>query len=97
MEYVIISCMSELISLAKLAAPDQIPKLVFEFCRALDAGISTYAAQYKDWAFHEENEWRIVYIRPSIDIIFEIKFKSSNRLIIPYVELDLSSAGLLWH
>lgn len=92
LEYVIVSCMSELISLAKLAMTDQIPELVFEFCRALDAGISTYAAQYKDEAFHEENEWRIVYIRPSIDIISEIKFKHSNRIIIPYVELDLTAS-----
>lgn len=91
LKYVIVSCMSELISLAKLATTDQIPKLIFEFCGVLDAGISTYAAQYKDAAFHEENEWRIVYIKPSIDIIDDIKFRYSNRLIIPYVELDLSA------
>ena len=93
LEYVIISCMSELIGLAKVAPKDQIPALVFEFCRALDAGISTYAAQYKDDAFHEEKEWRIVYIVPSIDIINEIKFKTSNRVIVPYLEIDVSSSA----
>ena len=92
LEYVIVSCMSELISLAKLATSEQVPHLVFEFCRALDAGISTYAVQYKDKAFQEEKEWRIVYIQPSVDIIKEIKFTCSKRIIIPYLELDLTGS-----
>ncbi len=91
LEDVIARCISELISLAKIAPDNQIPELVFEFCRVLDTGISTLAVQFKDPAFHEENEWRIVYIQPSIDIIDDIKFRYSNRLIIPYIELDLSA------
>jgi hypothetical protein len=93
LEYVITSCLSELISLAKLCNKVRVAELVFEFCRALDAGISSYAVQYKDEAFQEEKEWRIVYIQPSVDIIDEIKFKFSNKILIPYVELDLTGSS----
>jgi len=66
------------------------PGFFMIFSEALDACILTYAAQYKDWAFHEEKEWRIIYIKPSIDIIDDLRFRESGRNIIPYVELDLS-------
>src|SRR4030042_6131247 len=93
LEYVIISCMHELSSLAKLCKKMQMPDLVFDFCRALDAGISTYAVQYKDKAFQEEKEWRIVYIQPSIDIIDKIEFRFSKEILIPYIELDLTGSS----
>jgi hypothetical protein len=46
---------------------------------------------FKSEAFSEEKEWRIVELRLSPKLIYDLQFRISGGHLIPYVDLDLTT------
>jgi len=61
---------------------------ILDCCDLLISALIPYTVQFKHHVFSEEREWRIVYI-PFHDIKEHIKFRPSNKLIIPYIEFGI--------
>lgn len=71
--------------ISKLSEPDDIsenPKLVNEIMMHL----LEYMLMFKHPSFSEEKEWRIVQMAK----IEDVQFRTSNNVLIPYIEIDLS-------
>lgn len=70
------------------ANPDD-PVCQSAFSAHLVNGIAEVASWFKHAAFTEEDEWRIVYVRTTDSDPLELRHRSGNGLVIPYVALPL--------
>lgn len=61
-----------------------------EFVRNLVDAIGLVGAYCKDPAFKEEHEWRIIYQRLEDPDPFDLQFRTSGNILVPYVELPLT-------
>lgn len=59
------------------------------FATNLVDGIAELTTWFKDPAFAEEQEWRIVYLRNSDHRPLTVKHRAGHGLVIPYVELEV--------
>lgn len=60
------------------------------------SGIVLSAAQFKDPAFREEREWRLITFEEMDTKDSRVKFRSSGQGIVPYIPISLAnSSGLL--
>ena len=54
------------------------------------SGLYRYGPLLKHDSFHEETEWRIVI--PNLPQCATLEFRQSNRLVVPYVSIDIEKA-----
>jgi hypothetical protein len=54
--------------------------------------LSKYLFKFKFYAFHEEQEWRLLTTLKSDELI-SCKYRPSERVLLPYYELELKHTG----
>jgi hypothetical protein len=59
------------------------------FARILIDGLIEIATASKHPSFEEENEWRVIYLRPTDQNPLVLNFRFADGLLIPYVQLHV--------
>lgn len=54
--------------------------------------VQEFAPYMKDWAFHGENEWRLIS-PPLDDLTSKFEFREGASFLVPYMKIDLADAG----
>jgi hypothetical protein len=78
---------------ARLMFPESPARALFESVfAAAEADLLKIAVLFKDPAFHEEAEWRLVSPVISNYIVSPIKFREGRSLLTPYMSFELPTA-----
>jgi hypothetical protein len=72
--------------------------MILPFCYAKFRGqVFELLSCFKDPAFQEEQEWRLLAIIDAHDDVGLVKCRAKNGLIIPYIELDVTDSAGVHH
>jgi hypothetical protein len=67
--------------------------LIQQFAVLLAGAIRLVGGRFKNPAFSEEDEWRFC-IETDLSDLDSVKFRDANGLLIPYLEIPLTSSGI---